>query len=122
MNDNAKAWVAALRSGEFKQGMGALREGDEFCCLGVACELAAREGITNAEEPPSDPLIDNIWHYGGENGVLPPEVTEWLGLRTNCGAWQEGIIGGSLASQNDNGASFDEIAAIIESERPGLFA
>ena len=34
-----KLWVAALRSGKFKQGKGHLHKGDEFCCLGVGCEV-----------------------------------------------------------------------------------
>lgn len=33
-------WVKALRSGEYKQGIGKLRERDEFCCLGVLCQVA----------------------------------------------------------------------------------
>ena len=39
MNENAKKWVKALRSGEFEQGTGYLRKGDKFCCLGVACAV-----------------------------------------------------------------------------------
>ena len=39
LNDNAKKWVAALRSGKYEQAKGWLREGDKFCCLGVACDL-----------------------------------------------------------------------------------
>lgn len=31
----AEKWAAALRSGEYKQGTGRLRQGDRFCCLGV---------------------------------------------------------------------------------------
>lgn len=38
-------WIAALRSGKYKQGRMLLqsREG-EFCCLGVACEVEALKG------------------------------------------------------------------------------
>ena len=32
-------WIEALRSGKYEQGRGALRMGDKFCCLGVACDL-----------------------------------------------------------------------------------
>jgi hypothetical protein len=40
MNPEVKArWVAALRSGEYKQGKGALRLNNKFCCLGVLCDL-----------------------------------------------------------------------------------
>lgn len=43
MNEELKRkWVNALFSGEYKQGRGALRGGennDEFCCLGVLCDI-----------------------------------------------------------------------------------
>jgi len=32
-------WVKALRSGDFKQGRGKLRNGDGYCCLGVLCQV-----------------------------------------------------------------------------------
>lgn len=41
--ENMKAWVAALRSGEYKQGRSCLRSADgTFCCLGVAGDLYAK--------------------------------------------------------------------------------
>lgn len=40
-------WIAALRSGEYKQGNSRLRYDDElgssFCCLGVLCEVMGKE-------------------------------------------------------------------------------
>ena len=44
MNEYAKKWVEALRSGEFKQGKYQLKTFDEegntrYCCLGVAEEV-----------------------------------------------------------------------------------
>lgn len=32
-------WVAALRSGEYTQGFCGLRYGNEYCCLGVLCDV-----------------------------------------------------------------------------------
>ena len=64
--ENVKKWIAALRSGEFKQGKKRLRNLDTmgnktYCCLGVLCEIADIE----------------IW----EGAVLPPvAVADWLGL------------------------------------------
>lgn len=38
----AKMWADALRSGDYKQGIGRLRnEHNHFCCLGVLCNLHA---------------------------------------------------------------------------------
>src|SRR5665213_3663082 len=34
-----KKWVTALRSGEYEQGASVVRQGDLYCCLGVACEV-----------------------------------------------------------------------------------
>ena len=47
---NRDKWVAALRSGEFEQTQEVLVLEDDdgkksYCCLGVACVLAIREGI-----------------------------------------------------------------------------
>lgn len=37
-----KEWIAALRSGDYRQGRGQLRsEDNSFCCLGVLCNLHA---------------------------------------------------------------------------------
>jgi len=44
MKSELKArWIAALRSGEFQQGYGALRSRSGHCCLGVLCEVASIE-------------------------------------------------------------------------------
>jgi hypothetical protein len=40
MNDKLKSnWIAALRSGKYKQTAGTLKKGDSYCCLGVLCEI-----------------------------------------------------------------------------------
>lgn len=40
-----RKWVRALRSGKYKQGRGALRPvADQFCCLGVLCDVVAPNG------------------------------------------------------------------------------
>ena len=44
LNEKAREWVAALRSGKYKQGKGALSTEDRFCCLGVACEISKLTG------------------------------------------------------------------------------
>lgn len=43
MNRELKTkWLEALRSGKYKQGRSALRTiQDEFCCLGVLCDIVA---------------------------------------------------------------------------------
>lgn len=116
MNDNAKKWVAALRSGEYRQGRGALRSGDEYCCLGVACDLYSKEtGVSWESE------AETTFVYLGQNAVLPQEVKNWLGLCNDSGRCPAKYQPGSLIHWNDGGWTFEEIADWIESEPEGLF-
>lgn len=72
-------WVEALESGEFTQARGGIRlpvsESDEtdgftYCCLGVATEVALRNGLDAARD---------IWGQG----VLAEEVQAWYGFGDN---------------------------------------
>ena len=38
------AWIKALRSGKYKQTQGDLRNFHGYCCLGVYCDVQAKEG------------------------------------------------------------------------------
>jgi hypothetical protein len=84
MNKERKArWVEALRSGRYKQATGALKKEDGYCCLGVACDLAAQDGVGKW-------LGDNhygaakFWGGGDEDNWSDAELTEsvaaWLGI------------------------------------------
>lgn len=117
LNKNAKKWVAALRSGKYKQGKGALHKVSKsrhhtFCCLGVACEIYRKENEIKVVKYGSHII------YNEKAGVLPQEVTDWLGLDNNGGYYSKS----SLMSHNDEDRlSFEEIADIIESQPKGLF-
>ena len=117
LNENAQAWVKALRSGEYAQGFGKLRltKTNEFCCLGVACELAIKAGL-----PIERVIVGEAVFYDAFDGSLPPKVRDWLGLRTFNGAVNR-MDKHSLAHMNDAGESFTAIADFIESEPEGLF-
>lgn len=114
MNKNAKKWVEALRSGKYEQGKMALRHENRFCCLGVACEVFIENGgaIKIAIDPDGDAT------YAGLACRLPKEVSDWIGIKSPLGRFEEKA---SLSSLNDNGSTFFEIADIIESEPKGLF-
>jgi hypothetical protein len=85
--ENIEAWVTALESGEYEQAESALKRATGYCCLGVACELAAKAGVIN---PASQGVVknDDAWHYTWgegndlrvEGAVLPGPVQEWLGV------------------------------------------
>ena len=112
LNRVAKKWVEALRSGKYKRGEGKLREGDYFCCLGVLTDIAVQEGVIQQ-------FPDKCY--------LPLELKAWSGLNDTAGTYyresRDDLSGlDSLASQNDHGKSFAEIADIIESMPEGLFS
>ena len=103
MNPKVKSrWLAALRSGEYKQVIGALRNGNGFCCLGVLTDLRQRElGETWRTNPDESELTSSE----GYVCYLSPAIKEWSEIKS---------VGLTLSSMNDRGDTFDEIAAYIE--------
>lgn len=100
-----EALVAALRSGEYEQTTGYLREGNAFCCLGVACDVSDLGAWDNEK-------------YMDALAILPEEVCLFYGFAGNEGRTDSGE---SLSGRNDSGASFAEIADWIDSEPAGMF-
>jgi hypothetical protein len=119
LTEPQRAWVEALRSGKYKQGRGALGADNEFCCLGVACELAVKAGVI----PRPNKCDDGLYQYGraglASTAFLPVCVRQWLGVTTEHGGLPLGH--GSLADKNDQGWSFEEIADLIEQHASTLF-
>lgn len=114
--DKAFMLAAALRSGDFKQGRARLRGRveDDYCCLGVLSELAAREGVVT-----SRCMVDS-WAYGESSAFLPLAVQLWAGMKTNYGRFGDGA-NDTLLDMNDCGEyTFDEIADVIEREWQNL--
>lgn len=76
-----RAWFRALRSDSFVQAKGALKVGERYCCLGVACVVTVMLG-----------LVEAVWRMGalnnaqttyyflGTDGAMPREVYEALGF------------------------------------------
>jgi hypothetical protein len=62
-------WVAALRSGKFKQAKYKLKENEGYCCLGVLCSLAEKENVGQfkAEKQYGAKLNLFVDHAGGES-------------------------------------------------------
>ena len=97
------AWLEALRSGEYKQGIGKLCNSNlDYCCLGVLCEVA---GIPKVEE-------DDLFTFNYFAAGLPPALMEKVGLRTPLGEAKDKK--NSLSGLNDNGTPFSEIANLLE--------
>jgi len=113
LNRNAKLWVKALRSGKYKQGKEALRRDNKFCCLGVACDLYSK--TKNKLEIEKN---EGVYLYDGWSATLPTRVMQWIGLTTPDGEISNEM---TLASLNDKGSTFKQIAKIIESKSKKLF-
>lgn len=117
-------WLTALRSGDYTQAMGVLKQGHaagptSHCCLGVLSELAPQS------------LGEFVftsgfgWNYIATDGqhegsVCPASVKRWANLETSTGYTIIGVdpdggrVGENLASLNDARFTFEQIADIIE--------
>lgn len=93
-------WIAALRSGEFKQGRAALFKDGKYCCLGV---LAVQAGaVPNAK---GELICDG--KPVGAGGFLSTEFWD------ACKLGELVTYQYFLANRNDEGRSFKKIAAHI---------
>jgi hypothetical protein len=101
-------WVAALRSGDYKQGTKVLRTvADSYCCLGVLCNLVDPNGW----ERSGVEIVNHdsyAFRYKGKRvyGALPVDlqgekhISPWVNIH--------------LIHMNDSGSTFDQIADWIE--------
>jgi hypothetical protein len=120
----ADIWVAALLSGEYEQGSGALLSSDgKYCCLGVGCKVMGVE--------------PRLWHqngdtyikFGGDSAVLTDDTKELLTVNSSCvnvvltrkerqyldDKYLEVFDADTdLTTLNDKGVSFKDIAKIIK--------
>jgi hypothetical protein len=109
-------WVKRLRSGAYKQGTAFLRSAaDQYCCLGVACEINVERGKGAWElNPPGQPTppdaggVIYLYNDGTEQraGTLPASMRRQI----NLDPYPEGLLTGL----NDAGATFEQIADFID--------
>lgn len=114
MDRNRKAqWVAALRSGEYPQGYGALWNNKGYCCLGVLTDLAVKAGIGTWIVPPNDPkgyVYEDVEGIGW-TAYLPTEVKAWADM---SGGRMEDTIEALMVMNDSDQMSFADIADYIE--------
>lgn len=94
-------WILALESGEYQQGQFCLDRGDgRYCCLGVLCCVAEKEGI---------PVIRREKEIVGCNlNMDQPAVKKEISLTNSMES--------ALMQTNDNGGTFLEIAQYLRRE------
>jgi hypothetical protein len=106
MNPSVKqAWTEALRSGKYQQGKECLCQGGKFCCLGVLTDIYLQETKQQWRRD-----VGGFYSFETEGGILPFSVQQWAGIY----APNPYLAGYHLTSWNDDGASFEEIANLIE--------
>lgn len=93
-HDNLVNFIAALRSGKFKQTFFTLYEDGEYCAMGVAYRSL---GLTKRQAEPSF----------SEWGVLKPRVVKQLGL-------DEKIVDKIVHMNDESNRSFKYIASYLE--------
>ena len=128
MNEEiGRRWVAALRSGDYKQGVGRLRahrgdDGVKYCCLGVLTDLWVQDAGQHWTEEGVPSSQSGV--YGGV--WLSPEVQAWSGMSNESGrlsrcVYTAGRAAESLAEANDSTTfDFSAIADIIEYQFLGV--
>lgn len=131
MNPQVKEmWVNALRSGEYNQATGKLKTPQGFCCLGVLTDLYVKEKNQEWILQSNNPEVidpEDYYTFQQTDDFLPTSVSNWAGLNTNCPEVMvendyceeysdDEYVPKELSDLNDNGASFIEIADLIESQ------
>ena len=125
MNSQVKEkWIAALRSGEYQQGINSLRSNQGFCCLGVLCDLYAKEHNENWEHvnaySEQNTKAEDSWYFQEETQFLPEKVMNWAQLEDNNPEVEildkdDNLLEYEVLSHmNDVGKSFSIIADVIE--------
>lgn len=99
--DLKEKWVAALRSGNYKQGKNVLKRNGAYCCLGVLCEVAGDAKLDHDGNMVRSFNSMNI--YG--------EVNPYLGL---SGRLQKVLASHNDGSENKTQKNFKEIADLID--------
>lgn len=105
-----RRWVAALRSGKYKQTVGNLYDGGGFCCLGVMCALRGAK----LNEMDQIGLPDDLLNFNELFNIDSDHADFFSG---GGKAWQVPYCGDMvyLTDLNDcHRLSFKQIANIIE--------
>ena len=104
----ADKWVAALRSGDYKQCKGHLKDSTGHCCLGVLSEISGIGEWESVED--HDYFIFKDGSTEKQVCGVTRKVLKWSGLKESLGEFK----GGALYELNDRGLAFGGIADVIE--------
>jgi hypothetical protein len=106
-------WINALRSGDYKQGSGALRKADNYCCLGVLCDIIKDD--INLEW--TRQVQDTVYVMDNVPGELPVSVYDYVGLDYPSPSVYYAAEETTLIRLNDTiNLSFSQIADLIDKQ------
>ena len=111
-------WVAALRSGEFKQGRNRLysKADDTYCCLGVL-EYVAGDGVEQHGLPSIEWLNAHDFKFNGTLGLVPSLIAP------NHPNIPSEFVGNPMRMSHMNDdyrLTFPEIADLVEAQVEGV--
>ena len=106
--------VAALRSNEYTQGRGVLKQNSggviRHCCLGVLCEVAMANGLNLKVQEPSG--AQETYSFEESVASLPESVIIWYGFESNDPELTEGVF--AITANDYRRWSFEQIASAFE--------
>ncbi len=114
MNKEIKArWVEALRSGNYEQGRYNLRHQNQFCCLGVLCDVVKDEVGCNWL-PAQDDFSG--YRFDEADEILPVVVAEYADLQLSPRLkTSQGVV--EIANLNDSAEySGVQVADLMEGQ------
>lgn len=131
MNPDVKAkWLTALRSGEYSQTKGYLHNAEGYCCLGVLCDIAVKDGVIESSTSDAENYAEGVRIYDGRAELPTDTVAAWAGFGINEFGLRElsptvtayhpedgSESAITLSELNDTwGASFETIADLVEEQ------
>jgi hypothetical protein len=116
---NRKLWFDELETTQVKQGRGVLNRNNEtYCCLGLACEVAIKNGLNLGKIK----MKDGNYLYGEDNvALLPQAMTNWLGLRHCAGESESGQLDSCVRMNDSLRLSFKEIGKRLQANEAEYF-
>src|SRR5579859_2213917 len=111
-------WLAALRSGEYEQGQNYLNSDNQFCCLGVLCDIYGKENDIAWKVSG----VGNAMSMHSSRGILPDKVRDWAELvykdpLVQIPNSETGVpYSENISTLNDSGKTFLQIADFIEAQ------
>lgn len=103
--------IAALRSGEYTQGVGKLAKGGCHCVWGVICDVYAK---AHPNEEVKKQVGDDMTTYFGYCALPPSTAQKWAGISEND-VFAVGENEETLMNLNDaKNATFPQLADVLE--------